>query len=253
MLKISGPGFSPDVKELLAFRASLICSNPDCNTLTVGPIDGQGPLATKLGEAAHICGAKKGSARYDEAMDDAERAHFDNAIWLCANCHTMIDKNKGGGFPIELLKSWKQDHTSMINALILSHRNPLPILRKITEEGKYAQDIIDLLELRGAFFVETDYEVPPYVEKAIDRVRHDLQVIIRNIKYDGELRRIAKGIAEECRRYMNETGAYQQHRWDSLKSMRNRVGILVLKLRDEYDCRITGKLNDIIPSARMGQ
>jgi hypothetical protein len=52
---------------------------------------------------------------------------------------------------------------------------------------------------------------------------------------------------------MNETGKYKQYRWDSLKSMRNRVGILVLKLRDEYDCHITGKLNDIIPSARTGR
>src|SRR5262245_53944737 len=115
------PDFSADTRELLAFRASLICNNPSCATLTVGPSDARGPLALKLGEAAHIRAARPGQARYDANMTDEQRAHPDNGIWLCASCHTMIDKNGGADFPVETLIEWKRRHEEIIRSLLYSH------------------------------------------------------------------------------------------------------------------------------------
>ena len=68
----SPPDFSAATVQLLMSRASLICSNPRCGTITLGPTDATGRLAAKLGEAAHIRAARPG-ARYDE--NKIGRAH----------------------------------------------------------------------------------------------------------------------------------------------------------------------------------
>jgi hypothetical protein len=49
-----------------------------------------------IGKAAHICGAAPGpgSRRYDSSMTAEERAHIDNAIWLCADHADLIDRDE---------------------------------------------------------------------------------------------------------------------------------------------------------------
>src|SRR5712664_1752394 len=139
------PDFSATTCQQLMFRASLICTNPSCGTITLGPMDATGRLATKLGEAAHIRAARPGP-RFDQNMTDDERADPENGIWLCANCHTLIDKNNGDDFPVETLLEWKHKHEGVLRSLLLSHRSVLPVLRKFTEEGQIAQDVVDTLE-----------------------------------------------------------------------------------------------------------
>lgn len=181
------PDFSADTRELLMFRASLICSNPACATITLGPADAQGRLAVKLGEAAHIRAARPGP-RFDENMSDEERAHPDNGIWLCASCHTLIDKNNGEDFPVETLLEWKQKHENVLRSLLHSHRSVLPLLRKFTEEGQLAQDVVDALENHGALFMDRHFEVEQHVIISIDRLRSELQQLARRVRYDGDLK-----------------------------------------------------------------
>jgi hypothetical protein len=156
---MAAPDFSQPTKDTLAARAALICNNPSCSCLTVGPSDGNGPLASKVGEAAHICAARPGP-RYDENMTDDERAAIKNGIWLCANCHTLIDKNDGADFPADLLRRWKTKHENVIRGLLLSHRSPLPMLRQFTEDGSIAQETIDIMEGHGALYEGFHLEVP---------------------------------------------------------------------------------------------
>ncbi len=241
------PDFVAATCERLAFRASLICSNPSCSTLTVGPADAQGPLALKLGEAAHIRAARPGQARYEKNMTDEERAHSDNGIWLCANCHTMIDKNQGGEFTVELLLEWKSKHEQIISALLRSHRSPLPLLRKVTEEGQFAQDVVDLLEQHGALFMDTHSEVLPHVILSLDRLRSELRVLARRIRYDSSLKELIKDLVDHCRAFMNHTSRFNGRDWHELEALRGRVGIIVLRLREDYGCKIRGPLNRIIP------
>lgn len=176
------PDFSTETKLLLAFRSGLICSNPDCNTLTCGPVEGIDSLSTKIDEAAHIFGARKGSARFIEEMQDTERADITNGIWVCANCHTKVDKNRGTSYPSGLLKKWKDDHERMIKALIISNRSPLPVIRAMTEHGKYAQEIVDKLGDHGAFYQDFEHELPEFVDRGIDRVRQELRELKRKIR-----------------------------------------------------------------------
>lgn len=102
------PDFSKNITDTLAKRAGFVCSNPDCRVSTVGP-NAEPHKYTTIGEAAHICGARSGSARYDGNMSDAARGEITNAIWLCTNCHTQIDKD-AGKFPASLLFVWREDH-----------------------------------------------------------------------------------------------------------------------------------------------
>jgi len=108
--------FSQKVIVTLAKRAANLCSNPDCRAVTTGPSDDPAK-AVNVGEAAHIHGANPGSARYDPAMVPADRAAIVNAIWLCGNCHKLIDDDPGK-FPAGLLFEWQQEHVRHVSELV---------------------------------------------------------------------------------------------------------------------------------------
>ena len=46
---------------------------------------------------------------------------------------------------------------------------------------------------------------------------------------------------------MNHTDRFRGQYWPELEAMRNRVGVIVLRLREDYGCKIRGPLNRIIP------
>jgi hypothetical protein len=105
--------FSRQVVEVIAKRAANICSNPDCGAITTGPAE-EMDRSIVIGEAAHIYGARFGSARYSEAMSPAERGDTINAIWLCRNCHKSIDADPNK-FPADLLFEWRRQHEEEIS------------------------------------------------------------------------------------------------------------------------------------------
>lgn len=69
--------------------------------------------AINIGEAAHIYGANPGSARYDPGMESVDRGAITNAIWLCGNCHKMIDDDPDK-YPAGLLFEWHREHEKEI-------------------------------------------------------------------------------------------------------------------------------------------
>ncbi len=107
------PDFSDRTKQILAKRAGQVCSNPACRKGTSGP-HSDNDKALNLGEAAHIRGARKGSARYVAAMTDQDRGAIANGIWLCIECARRIDLDEAD-FPSERLISWKKEHEKWIS------------------------------------------------------------------------------------------------------------------------------------------
>ncbi len=93
-------------------RAANCCSNPDCGAITSGPADDPSS-SVNVGEAAHIYGMNPGSARYDVRMSSSERSDIANAIWLCSNCHKLIDDDPNK-YPAGLLFEWQRDHERRI-------------------------------------------------------------------------------------------------------------------------------------------
>ena len=104
----TGPDFPKPIIDALAKRANLICSKPDCRIPTGGPH--RDPAKSRnVGEAAHIKGARDGSARYDPEMTDEQRRDISNGIWLCRTHAREIDGDEKR-YPLELLHKWKREH-----------------------------------------------------------------------------------------------------------------------------------------------
>ena len=96
--------FSKEVKDRLAKRAGMRCSNPDCRASTAGPDSGVGTI--NVGEAAHITAASPGGARYDESLSPEQRQNIDNGIWLCRRCAKIVDADELA-YPKGMLIDWK--------------------------------------------------------------------------------------------------------------------------------------------------
>jgi hypothetical protein len=96
--------------EILAKRASYICSNPNCRSLTLCPSEKDPEKYIFIGKGAHIIAASTNGPRFDSSLTPEQRSSIENGIFLCSNCADMIDKNMGSDFSADLLKKWKRDH-----------------------------------------------------------------------------------------------------------------------------------------------
>ncbi|MFZ9847617.1 MAG: hypothetical protein ACO3EE_05640 [Flavobacteriales bacterium] len=99
--------FNARTKDILAKRVCYHCSNPTCSRTTIGPHT-QEDKTTLVGVAAHITAASPGGPRFDENISSDERQSFENGIWLCVNCSTIIDKDPES-YPKQLLERWKNE------------------------------------------------------------------------------------------------------------------------------------------------
>lgn len=108
--------FKRTIVDNLFRRAGSLCSNPECLAMTSGPAD-DASRAVNVGEAAHIYGARPDSARYDSGMTAAQRSDITNAIWLCCNCHKIIDSDSNQ-YPTALLFEWRFEHERHISKQI---------------------------------------------------------------------------------------------------------------------------------------
>ncbi|PJB21976.1 MAG: hypothetical protein CO114_02515 [Euryarchaeota archaeon CG_4_9_14_3_um_filter_38_12] len=101
--------FDQSTIEILAKRASYICSNPECRYLTLCPSE-KPDKYIYIGKVSHITAASRNGPRYDLTLTPEQRSSIENGIFLCSNCAEMVDKNKGLDFPVNLLKRWKDEH-----------------------------------------------------------------------------------------------------------------------------------------------
>jgi hypothetical protein len=99
--------FTQRTKEILAKRVRYSCSNPICGKSTIGP-HSEKEKTLLIGIAAHITAASPGGPRYDNSLREDERRSLDNAVWLCVNCSTLIDKDQSS-YTVEILKRWRID------------------------------------------------------------------------------------------------------------------------------------------------
>jgi len=98
--------FKADMRDLLAKRVGMKCSNPNCRRPTSGPQE-DSKKVLNVGVAAHITAASKGGPRYDSKMSTQERKSEANGIWLCQVCAKLID-NDPIRYDIDLLRRWRR-------------------------------------------------------------------------------------------------------------------------------------------------
>jgi len=102
-------------KQILWSSSGGYCQNPACQTKRLF-LKGQD---VHFGELAHIIpAARKGPrASTEKAMSADGRSHHSNIIVLCANCHTVVDKDPRR-FPAELLRDWKARHAQRLEVAV---------------------------------------------------------------------------------------------------------------------------------------
>jgi|GEM_PF-2270426 len=97
--------FREAIKQTLAKRVGMRCSNPQCRKTTWGP-SSEPDKALNIGVAAHICAAAPAGPRYDDEMTSEQRISIENGIWLCQNCAHLIDHDLYA-FTRDSLVEWK--------------------------------------------------------------------------------------------------------------------------------------------------
>lgn len=98
--------FRREVRQALADRVGLHCSNPECGRLTSGPAVDPA-RALNIGVAAHITAASPGGPRYNPMLTAEQRTSIDNGIWLCQSCAALVDRDLDR-FPAALLRGWRE-------------------------------------------------------------------------------------------------------------------------------------------------
>ena len=99
--------FPGRVRETLAKRVGLHCSNPECRRPTSGPHEDAG-RSISIGVASHITAASKGGPRFDPSLSPAQRSGTENGLWLCQSCATLIDRDTIR-YSTDLLHQWKRE------------------------------------------------------------------------------------------------------------------------------------------------
>ena len=105
--------FTKATRELTARRAGFRCSFPSCDRITVGP-SADVDKSSCIGIAAHIYAATAGGPRGSNDLSTEELKSPANAIWLCEDHASLIDKHKGLEYPRELLIGYKALHEARI-------------------------------------------------------------------------------------------------------------------------------------------
>ena len=97
--------FSAKVLMILYKRAGGKCCR--CGAPTFGP-DTNLHKSVNIGQGAHIAAAAEGGPRYDKKMTTEERSSATNGMWLCSNCHDIIDRDVRE-YPTAKLKKMKRE------------------------------------------------------------------------------------------------------------------------------------------------
>ncbi|MUL33939.1 hypothetical protein [Priestia megaterium] len=103
--------FLDSTKKILAKRVGERCSNPSCRKLTSRPHPLDISDYINVGEAAHIRAASEKGPRYDPNMTDEQRKNITNGIWLCQQCHKVVDDKKlseDKAITVDTLLYWKE-------------------------------------------------------------------------------------------------------------------------------------------------
>lgn len=241
--------FPAQVARKVAERAAYICSNPSCNRVTIGPDQAASSSSIKTGEAAHVCAASPGGPRYDMSQTEKDRTGIGNAIWLCAACATLIDKNQGVSYPADHLRKWKRDHEVLMKECLEGGKRIVFQFLPHRPDAPLAAKIVHILEDKGALYQPYQQENPDWVARSLGDLRKQLTYIRAEIDPQSPLSIIVESMIRACRHYMNNTPEWPsiEELNFSLGAVRKVIGINVGVLREHYRIPLSHELISLIP------
>jgi hypothetical protein len=152
--------FSREVREALAARVGLRCSNPECQKLTSGPA-ADPSRALNIGVAAHITAAAPGGPRFDATLTTGQRVSIENAIWLCQSCGALVDRDTAK-FLVSVLRGWKDTAEDAASKAIRAGSRYRPIAANEVRQELTIGEIAAIRALSDEFgcHIETEVHVP---------------------------------------------------------------------------------------------
>lgn len=198
--------FSSKTKSVVALRASYCCSFRNCGKSTVGPSDESSMAVAVIGEAAHISAAAPGGKRYLASMSPEERVNIDNAIWLCSDHATLIDRDEVT-YTREVLHMMKRDHEASCKSAVTNGLSHLGLLGDLLAIGPNIICVGDIFRIEsGAWsfhlkhFVVGDLGTLISFIDAFDKLKPINRYVLVNEVGDGRILTTAPSVTK------NETG-----------------------------------------------
>lgn len=157
--------YTPRTLMALAHFSGGLCYWPGCPEVVLRDVNGE---PHRIAEIAHIRGAYRNSARYDEKMTDDQRRDFSNLILLCDPHHDVVDA-KEEIYTVAVLHRWKAQRESDPREAIKRLREVTPSgLRKIVAEGLEQRDA-KLLNALGRL-ERSDREAATLIRSLVDEL-----------------------------------------------------------------------------------
>jgi len=137
--------FSDATRKIIKRQAGGHCSKCGVKTTEHSGL-GAKPLTT--GEAAHIEASSEGGPRYNPEDTSEYRRSAKNGVWLCNQCHTLVDNDDTNRFDAYSLFEYKADQTRKISEKILLSKKPSDDVEKafwaIDSYGAYDGSTFDI-------------------------------------------------------------------------------------------------------------
>lgn len=251
--------FTQKTVTTLAERAHFLCSNPDCKKMTTGP-HSNSVKSLRTGEAAHIYGASNTGPRFNSHLTDEDIKNIKNGIWLCSDCHKLIDTDPNR-FTVQTLQKWKSTHEEFVNILRSkpNYSSLLHLLQPTIDEVKSVKELFDFLDNKRVFYNPSDYENPSHVLYSLQDVRRELLKIKAGIPGTFLAERIDK-ILKVVRQFLDtlfdidlnilkcNSNNSDWIRFDTaIRLMRKVIGVIILEISKQFQIPIGTDLMKIVP------
>jgi len=226
--------------------------------MTTGPHSNDGK-SLRSGEAAHIYSAKSKIARFNKDLSDTQIRDIKNGIWLCRDCHKLIDQDEKA-FPAGLLFHWKNTHEEFVKALRSKpNHGILRLLQPTIDEELKANEVLDFLDDKRVFHKDYSSEIPEHVFISLQDIRRELvrkKSAVSQTYLADEIDKILKAIRGFLDTIFdidinNLRYDLSNPDWikfeNSLSILRKVVGVIVSEIVDKYALPIGSELKKIIP------
>lgn len=162
--------FSQKVIEICRKRAAFVCSNPSCRASTIAGSTSDINKTVCTGIVCHITAASPNGPRYKDRL--MQISAIENAIYLCANCSIMVDKNEGADFTENTLLQWKQIHENWVQSNLNKKwkEDEKASVSTTNQLGGIAANTVNILSSIGDHdSLSKDRELFKYSEKLLSR------------------------------------------------------------------------------------
>lgn len=245
--------FSPSIKLKLATQVDGFCSICPTNT---GVPDGR-PAS---GNAAHIVAESVSFARGRHPMPPHERAMEANGIWLCTNCHTVVDRVNPDDYTVDQLLALKQAAIERVHRrrgqsaqVIVNEYAPPSAYRRSPETLRGSAHFISQHKQLRNLLRNAIWDGAPEISNEIERhftmlsnVPHTVGVRpadladVRNFCNDAELLSHMRGVEQTVNAMVKSPSEWQSTR--PLNPLRGQI--------DAY-LAATERLEEVIANARQ--